>query len=211
MHTVHTTPGFIIGSRPYGDAGKILIVFTREFGLIYATAQGIRLERSKLRYHIQDHSFGTYSLVRGREYWRLTGADEIGSMEIRGLRLEEGARSSEYGEKSRELIARLALLLRRLLQGEEPHPELFDHIIGSVEFLQRLQADRTTRDEADLETFESLIVAKMLHALGYIGKLPESLEEIISTKVSVRSLQELANERAILNQHINKALHESML
>ena len=74
MHAIHTTPGFIIGSRPYGEAGKMLSIFTRDFGLVTATAQGIRLERSKLRYHAQDLSFGSFSLVRGREFWRLTSA-----------------------------------------------------------------------------------------------------------------------------------------
>src|SRR3989338_4347951 len=74
MNPIHTTPGFIIASRPYGETGKILSIFTRDIGLVGAVAQGIRLEKSKLRYHTQDYSFGTFSFVRGRELWRLTDA-----------------------------------------------------------------------------------------------------------------------------------------
>jgi hypothetical protein len=63
----------------------------------------------------------------------------------------------------------------------------------------------------EMQTLESLVVARMLQHLGYIGKMPESLGQIIFSKISPESLQELASERAILNQHINKAFHESML
>ena len=60
MHPIHTTLGFVINSRPYGEAGKLLSIFTRDFGLVLANAQGIRLEKSKLRPFIQDYSFGYF-------------------------------------------------------------------------------------------------------------------------------------------------------
>src|SRR5690349_10081885 len=74
MYSIITTEGFIIDSRPSGEAGKLLYIFTKDHGLVMATAQGIRLEKSKLRYFIQDYSFGVYSFVKGKEYWRLTNA-----------------------------------------------------------------------------------------------------------------------------------------
>ena len=76
MHPIHTTPGFIIGSRPSGEAGKMISIFTRDLGLVFASAQGIRFEKSKLRPFTQDYSFGQFSFVRGKEYWRLTSAQE---------------------------------------------------------------------------------------------------------------------------------------
>ena len=195
MHTIHTTPGFIIGSRAYGDAGKILFIFTRDFGLIYATAQGIRLEKSKLRYYIQDHSFGIYSLVRGREYWRMTSASADLGFKIYDLRKEE-----------KELMARIALLLRRLLQGEEAHPELFDRIFECAKFLER-----QALSDDEMQALESLVVARMLHALGYIGDVVEFGTNMSSVEIDVGLLDSLAGTRTLLNQHINKALKESML
>ena len=200
MHHIHTTPGFIIQARPYGEAGKMLSIFTREFGLVMAAAQGIRLERSKLRYHTQEYSFGVFSLVKGREIWRLTSAQE----------LEAG--SSQLTEKEQvrggeELIARLAQILRRLLQGEEARPEVFDVIHTCSEFIgghEDLSADQ-------LATLESLAVARILHWLGYIGSDIELNDQIRSFEITNDLVDSLKEKRTVLNQHINKALKESMM
>lgn len=187
MHHIHTTPGFIISSRPHGEAGKLLSIFTRDFGLVLAAAQGIRLEESKLRYHTQDYSLGSFSLVRGRELWRLTSAES----------------SSSVGS---EIIVRVAALLSRLLHGEEAHRELYEIIEKGTGFL----TNETTLNEGQLKTCESVLVLRILHALGYIGNL-SGLETSVTSELSVPFLDELALERPVINQHINKALRESQL
>ena len=221
MHSIHTTSGFIINSRPHGEAGKLLSIFTRDFGLVLANAQGIRLEKSKLRPFIQDYSFGIFSLVKGKELWRLVSAQELPNLQVL-----EGTLSSPAGAASHSqsppllpkasprpedsevlaLVARLALLLRRLLQGEEPHSQLFDVIMSCKEFLQN-----NALSEEQQKTLESLIVLRMMHALGYIGKDVGLEEHIISNTVSIELVDQLAGKRTIMNQHINKALKESHL
>ncbi len=197
MHAIHTTPGFVIDSRPHGEAGKLLSLFTRDYGLIFASAQGIRLERSKLRYHTQEYSFGTFSLVRGKEYWRLTSAMPDTDPRIARIpRIE-----------TQQLIARLALLLKRLLHGEEPHPELFSIVESCAQFLSENEAISIEQSK----TLESLTVFRMLHALGYIGKDTDLSEIMNSNDLNVAMLDSLAGKRVALNQHINKALRESHL
>jgi DNA repair protein RecO len=195
MHTVSTTSGFIVGSRPRGETGKLLTIFTREFGLIYASAQGLRSESSKLRYHTQDFSFGTYSLVRGKEYWRLTGADST----IRPFQHLNKAKS--------DTIARLTIILKRLLHGEEAHPEVFDLCLGCGRFLTNV-GDLSVEN---LLSLESLSVARLLHGLGYVGDVAELNGYLSSLDLSVDLLAKLEAMRRVLNQHINKALKESML
>jgi hypothetical protein len=209
MHTIHTTLGFIVGSRPYGDAGKILSVFTRDFGLVYATAQGIRLEKSKLRYYVQDYSFGTYSMVKGREYWRMTSANSPIEHSAIGPSNYLTIRSG-----SRGLITRIALLLRRLLHGEEAHPELFDCVFECTKFLalgNMADVVNETLSGEDLQTLESLVVARILYALGYIGDVGGLNEEMRSVEIDIGLLRRLNGEGSFLNEHINKALKESML
>lgn len=197
MHHIHTTPGFIIQARAYGEAGKMLSIFTRDYGLVLATAQGIRLEKSKLRYHTQEYSFGDYSLVRGREFWRLTSAQGKHDLrfKIQDLR------------KSQELLARIALILKRLLHGEEAHPELFEIVDACKKFLD-LQMELS---DEQMKTLESLVVLRMLAALGYIGNDAMIDVPVKSGELTVALIDSCAAKRVAINQHINKALRESQM
>ena len=73
-YSVYSTRGFILGSAPSGEAGKTYFLYTEQFGLVRATAIGVRHLKSKLRYNLEDYGFVTFSLVRGKEFWRITGA-----------------------------------------------------------------------------------------------------------------------------------------
>ncbi len=197
MYAIHTTQGFIISSRHTGEAGKLLAIFTKDLGLIRATAQGIRFEKSKLRPFIQDFSLGVFSFVRGKEYWRLTNAQESSDIKAKG----------NVGDLKQELIARIALLLNRLLQGEEAHPELFvtlDSLFSFLRINQELSIEGT-------KTLESLIVTRILHRLGYVSILSELKAQIESNEISLEILTSLKESRVSMNQHINKALRESHL
>ena len=142
MHHIYTTPAFIVHSAPHGEAGKFLLLFTKDFGMIGAVAQGIRLSQSKLRYHVQDFSFCMVSIVRGKDVWRLTGAYEI------------------YQEKKTGILhIKILKLLRRLLQGEEKNNKLF-------EIMKDLY--QTSTDHIDHEIMECVTILQILNTLGYI-------------------------------------------
>ena len=115
-YAVYSTRGWILGSAPSGEASKIYLLYTEDFGLIHARAQSVRLLSSKLRYSLEDYSFGTFSLVRGKEVWRLTGSER--SAVPRGDLL---------------IRARILNLVKRLVQGEERNDELFAALLGFQE------------------------------------------------------------------------------
>ncbi len=191
VHAIHTTPGFVIDSRPYGEAGKILSIFTQDLGLVSAIAQGIRLEKSKLRYYVQNYSFAKYSLVRGKEFWRLTSASD-----------ETTASSA-----ASVLIAKIAALLRRLLQGEDPHPELFELVTSCAAFLR--SSPGLTEEQG--RSLESLVVLRILHTLGYIGNEPAFAAFIDALEINIPILDQVTSIRQTVNRHINTALKESQL
>lgn len=202
MHSIYTTPGFIIDSRPYGEAGKILSLFTLDFGLVSAVAQGIRLEKSKLRYFAQDHSLGEFSLVRGKEFWRLTGARAGARADT-----DNGANDDGWVSVKSEIVARVGLLLKRLLQGEDPHPELFVCVESLLRFLEQNQG--LNGDE--FKALESLTVFRILRNLGYVGD-DDSLSAVVDPKDITREiLRNASAKRIVMNRHINKALKESHL
>jgi hypothetical protein len=165
MHSIHTTVGFIIDSRPYSEAGK-----------------------SKLRYFSQIYSFGNFSFVKGKEYWRLTNAEDAENF------------------SSEKLMVRLAMLLGRLLHGEETNAELFDCIFETAKFLS---ANSLSKEK--LEILESVTVGRILHKLGYIGNDLELNQYFNSNDISLDLLDLLKDKKLTINKHINKALKESHL
>jgi hypothetical protein len=241
MHAIYTTPGFIIGSRPSGEAGKLISIFTRDLGLVFASAQGIRFEKSKLRPFTQDYSFGEFSFVRGKEYWRLTSAQEerdssSGKPSERAKAIQQNRawpnENEPHGQQTVTasferaiplrlcgLIARVASLLERLLHGEEAHPELFDCVRKAADFIGKKSlstddpnlAGLTMLDAEELQTLESLIVIRILNKLGYVGDVAELNGHIHSDELTVELLDNLKAKRITMNSHINKALRESHL
>ncbi len=115
-YSVYSTRGFILGSTPSGEASKIYTLYTEHFGLARARAQSVRLLSSKLRYNLGDYSFCMFSLVRGREIWRLVGAEKL-----------------DLPEKSSAARARVLNLVRRLVQGEEKNEKLWKTMLAMTE------------------------------------------------------------------------------
>lgn len=107
-YAVYTTKAWILSSAPSGEASKTYHLYTESFGLVHARAQGVRKLDSKLRYSLDDFSFATVSLVRGKEFWRLTGSEK-----------------AELPEEGRLIRARVLSLVRRLVHGEERNEALF--------------------------------------------------------------------------------------
>ena len=169
---------------PHGEAGKFLLLFTKDFGMIGAVAQGIRLSQSKLRYHIQDFSFCTVSIVRGKEVWRLTGAHEIEEETVTGI-----------------LHIKILKLLRRLLQGEEKNEKLF-------EIVKELY--RTEIKIEDHEIVECLVVLRILDSLGYISS-KDLFEYFENNKLDENLIKKAKLDKSKIIKVINNALQESQL
>lgn len=143
---VYTTKGLVISERPLREADRIYSILTRDLGLVRASALGVRKEPSKLRGALEPITLSTISLVRGREYWRITSAETI-------------RRILPENEAARPLI-----LLEKLVQGEAGNPDLFDAVESE------LLLDR--RDDL----FEVRLVSKIMFYLGYLKQEDLSLD-----------------------------------
>src|ERR1035437_5747826 len=104
MHHIYHTEGIILGSRNFSEAGRYYSIFTRDLGMISASAQGVRKMSSKLRYVLQDYSYVKVDLVRGKDFWRLTSASKTNKLELLSKRPETFA-----------IFGNISRLLRRLL------------------------------------------------------------------------------------------------
>ncbi len=166
MYHAYHSEGFVIGSRASGPGSKSVLIYTRTLGLVSGMAQSAREERSKLRPHLLEYCTGMYTLVRGKDVWRVTGADGAHNLyfDLRG------------SSRAQLLVARLFSLVRRLVQGEEPNEKLFATLQASLDLILAHRAD-----EELLANIEIVSVLRMLAALGYIGDAPQ-LKDILSTQ-----------------------------
>lgn len=151
-HHIYHTRGVILGSTPSGESNRYYKIFTEELGLIGGAAQAVREGKSKLRYTLQDFSFVTVDLVRGKEVWRIVSAGADRPLE------------TVKNDASRlKLFARFCALLSRLLHGEGRDQELFDEITQVADFLEA----QTVPPELTL-SFETLVALRVLAHLGYV-------------------------------------------
>jgi DNA repair protein RecO (recombination protein O) len=194
MHHIYHTHGFILGSRNIGEANKMLTIYTREMGLVRCAVQGIRLNKSKLRFALQDFSYVKVDLVRGRDLWRVTSASNVSSFTY--------ARSDK---QSLLLIARISKLIERLCDGEEANEKIFDDFIQSLYLMDDEEIQPEKREALELH-----LVLRIMNTLGYVGD-SEVLNDYLELPFNQVKIEDLLKERKSIIAHINKAMNESGL
>ncbi len=194
QHHIHHTQGFILSSRNIGEANKLLSIYTRELGLVKATAQGIRRAESKLRFSLQDFSHASIDFVHGKDIWRVTSATNISTFPL-----------MRANKESILIVARISKLIERLCAGEEPNEKIFDDFIQALYLL-----DSPNFSSESLEALELHLVLRIVNELGYIGD-SEILAKYLEDDFSNEKTSLLLAERKSIISHINKALRESQL
>jgi len=146
---IYTTKGIVLSERPRREADRIYSILTRDLGLVQALALGVRKEESKLRGALEPFVLSQVSLVRGKEFWRITSVEFIRRI------------------PSKLPIARPLALLELLVQGEAIQPELFD----ALEHPLCPTSDVGQKNEI----FEINLVSQILYHLGYLKEEDLSL------------------------------------
>ncbi len=194
MHHIYTTKAIIIKSFPIGEANKYYLLLTHDLGFIKATAQGVRLDKSKLKGHLQEFCLVKISLVKGKHVWHITSVETI----------EKG----DFLKNINKLIAikNIFSLLLRLLHGEEKNEGLFSNIESFYLFL--------LKNELSLENIKNLeiiTVLRILYHLGYFKKTFDLLDFVKSDELSLEILALFNSKRKIAVIDINNALNETHL
>lgn len=193
-HHIYHTRGIILGSTPIGESNRFYKIFTEELGLVGGSAQSVREGKSKLRYTLQDFSFVTVDLVRGKEVWRIVSAGTHSSLD-----------KIKKDEARLKLFASYCALLSRLLHGEGRDQELFDEIARVADFIEK-----TTIPQELALSFETLATLRVLAHLGYVDG--EGYEKFLDRDAySVDILEDFEKIRPVVLHKINTALNASHL
>ena len=195
-YALYHVNGIVLGGINIGEGHRLIDLFTEEFGLVRVAAKSARENRSKMRYHIQDYTRGRYTLIRGREQWKLTGAH--GEQNIFYQLITE--------PRKQMLFAAIAQLLRRLLPGEETNAPLFAIVDEGVSFLRG-----SSLSPAACDALERVMVLRILHALGYVSEEAIQAAPLLGDAYSPQLLDTAEHHARELVSVISVGLEESHL
>lgn len=147
-HVKYTTDAFVIASREQGEVDRIFKLYTKDFGMIFAIAKGVRHLKSKLKPHLGIGGRVRISLVKGKEFWRL----------VEAVKYDE----ENLPIRSRKHFAKIIAVVSRLVHGEEKNAEVYEVLIG----LYRALLTLPIKCQEGLELIAS---TKILNGLGYSG------------------------------------------
>lgn len=193
---MYHTPGLVLSSRGVGEANSLFTIFTRELGMIEASAQAVREVKSKLRFSLRDFSLSELSLVRGKQGWKITSA------------VLDSNFSDTFGPGSSalRLAARISSLLQRLVAGEEKNGHLFDMVAMALRFVAA-----AALTEEELANTECILVLAILHELGYLQDESAFRPFIGDISWSRELVQSAAPLRLKIVAQINTSLRESQM
>lgn len=154
-YATYTTDAIVCGSKNLYTADRTYLLFTRELGMLWATARSVREERSRQRYALQDFSLIRVSLVKGKGGWRIGSTQALGNPFL-GAK----ARSGRAG------VAYLVRQLRRYIHGEQPIPIAYDDVATTLGAVAALE------DPLEITPWQQVCLVRLLYVLGYVGDVP---------------------------------------
>jgi DNA repair protein RecO len=194
MHHIYTTKAIIIKSISSGEANRFYFLFTKDLGFIKASAQGVRLLKSKLKGHLQDFSVVNVSVVKGKEIWRITGSEVVKN--------EILIKNSQKMYVAKNIFS----LLLRMLHGEEKNESLFECVDNFYNFLLKNELDKE-----QLKNIEILTVLRILHHLGYFKNTFPLSVFAGENELSFGTLKDFADKSKEAVREINLMLLETHL
>lgn len=151
-YKTYTTEAIVCGSRANNTSDKSFLLFTKDAGMVWASAKSVREERSKQRFALQDFGSIRVSLVRGKSGWRVGSAEN-----------QANYFSQAPDKLSRASVTRVVKLLRQFLHGEVAHGEIFEDARAALSLAAAGDF---------LENGENIFTLRLLYRLGYIASSP---------------------------------------
>lgn len=169
----YTSEGFVLARRNFGEADRIIDIYSKEKGKISLIAKGVRRTGSRKRGHIEIFSKVNFQAVNGKGMGILTEAE-----------LVDGYKEIRKSMKKFSLAYYFVEVIGKITHEGEQNYELYNFLSSMFEKL---------KSSKHLKELRSYFVADMLKILGYWPKdkdlkFPdEKLEEVLERQIgSVR-------------------------
>jgi DNA repair protein RecO (recombination protein O) len=149
-----TTEALVIGSMRYGEADRIVTLYTRDRGRVGAIAKGVRRTRSKVGGRLEPYTLVQASLHCGHGLYTICGVETLRTFQgVRDelFRMEEGAR--------------LLGAVRHLFPAEEGSLPAFNLLVRGVARLA---------EAPDAAAAAAVVLAVRLKLLALLGYAPDT-------------------------------------
>ena len=167
-HT-YSDEGIILARKNYGEADKIIPIYSKNYGKITFMAKGIRRPSSKKRGHLEIFTQVRFSAARGRNMDILTELETVNSFSQIRNSLKKVSLAYYFVE-----------VIGKITHDGEPHTEIYNLLVN---YLTRLEID------PKLKSLRMHFVSELLTNLGFWppGKIltdPDRLlEEVLERKL----------------------------
>lgn len=106
---MYATKGIVLSQKERGEADLLVAIFSERYGLLKATAQGVRKPAAKLSGHIEPGTEVEIAFVEGKSGYRLTGSELT----------DDFSRLREDEDRLRAFFAAAVVLETVSFEGEE--------------------------------------------------------------------------------------------
>lgn len=117
----YKTQGIIIKRRNFGEADRLLTIYTQNEGKIIVIAKGVRRSKAKMVGHTELFYLLNLQLAEGKTWDIVSSADIIN--DFKDIRLKSNLTNQAYF---------MAELVDNLTHEAEPHKEIFDLLLSSL-------------------------------------------------------------------------------
>ncbi|WP_047154954.1 DNA repair protein RecO [Aneurinibacillus tyrosinisolvens] len=143
--------GIVVRTTDYGEANKILTVYTREAGKISIMARGAKKSKSRFTAVAQLFTYGYFLYQAGSGMGSLQQGDLLNSFRV----IREDLTKTAYA-------VYLVELLDKMTEDKEPNRPLFELLLSALRWIE---------EGKDMEIVTRLFEVKMLQASGYRPRL----------------------------------------
>lgn len=170
------TEGVVLKRTNFGEADKILTVFTKHYGKLHLLAKGIRRTTSKKASHLEPFSLTKLFIAKGKKLDLVTEAEIINNFSVVRKNL-----------KKITLAYQICELVNNLCPEQQVNRSLFTLVVGEL-----VKLNNSTDSKYPINDF----VLKLLWDLGYLPKgkiLPQRniqnfVEEVMERKLKSSDL-----------------------
>ena len=143
----YSSEGIVLARRNYGEADRILSVYTKNHGRISLIAKGIRRPKSRKRGHLEIFSYIRFQAATGRGLDLMTEAEVIDDFKEIRKNLKKVSLAYYFCE-----------VVGKITHEGETNERLFDLILENLEKL---------KSETELKKLRLDFILRLLILLGY--------------------------------------------